>query len=205
MIAHIDQAPLELKLKADNLLRALFGMPQITPPANDRQRKLLEKMLGPAVPNSVVEAKMPITKTLKAKNGGRLMYELGALIAAILVCISLAANLAASWSALGFNLALIGLRISIFTGQPVPMGSRSVLGRVFRAALWLLSLVLSAVLSWATVAGVIGMFLYNKNKDAGAPQPVKELRWRMRNVYMTKEQIEQEVSLASETTLSQRL
>lgn len=59
VIAHIDQAPLDMKLKADNLLRALFGMPQITPPVNERQRKLLEKMLGPAVPDHIIERHLP--------------------------------------------------------------------------------------------------------------------------------------------------
>ncbi len=129
------------------------------------------------------------------------MYELGALIAAVMVCLSLAANLMSSWTALGSNLALMDLRVSIFTGQPVPLGRRSLLGKILRASLWIVSLIVSAALSWITVISMAGMFLYKKSKDAGAPQSIKELRWRMKNIHMTREQIDKEIAQAHESAM----
>ena len=49
------------------------------------------------------------------------------------------------------------------------------------------------LLSWVQVFLYIGMAIYRKSKDAGAPQSVKEFRWRMRNVDMTFDEIIKEL------------
>ena len=41
------------------------------------------------------------------------------------------------------------------------------------------------------VAFAVGMFAYSRWKDSGAPASVKEIRWRMRNVDMTRAQVEE--------------
>ena len=52
------------------------------------------------------------------------------------------------------------------------------------------------ILSWVSVAWTVGTLIYQKSKQSGMPQPVKELRWKMRNVDMTRDQILAEMAAA---------
>lgn len=45
------------------------------------------------------------------------------------------------------------------------------------------------LLSWINVVYVVGSYIYVFLKDTGAPQSVKEFRWKLRNVDMSLDQI----------------
>jgi hypothetical protein len=47
--------------------------------------------------------------------------------------------------------------------------------------------------SWLYVAYVVGLILYRRSKDSGAPQAVREFRWKLRNTEMTFDQIVKEL------------
>jgi hypothetical protein len=126
------------------------------------------------------------------------MYELGAAVAGLISLGTLVFNLAVRLTTLGANLKTLDMRNSIFTGQPVPIGSRSFLVKLVRAFLWLLSTIVSILFSWVSVAILVGMLLYRRSKDAGTPQAVKEFRWRMRNVPMSRQQMDQEAARLGE-------
>ena len=47
--------------------------------------------------------------------------------------------------------------------------------------------------SWFYVAYVVGLLIYRKSKDSGAPQAVREFRWKLRNTDMTFDQLVKEL------------
>jgi hypothetical protein len=49
------------------------------------------------------------------------------------------------------------------------------------------------LMSWLQVAMWVGMFLWQLHKDQGAPNSIKEYRWKMKNIDMTRDQIIQEL------------
>ena len=54
------------------------------------------------------------------------------------------------------------------------------------------------LLSWLYVALFVGTAAYNRIKDSGAPQAVRESRWKMKNVDMSFDQIVRELMKVSE-------
>ena len=52
--------------------------------------------------------------------------------------------------------------------------------------------------SWLYVAYVVGLLIYRKSKDSGAPQAVREFRWKLRNTDMTFDQLVKELMKASD-------
>ena len=52
--------------------------------------------------------------------------------------------------------------------------------------------------SWLYVAYVVGLLIYRKSKDSGAPQAVREFRWKLRNTDMTFDQLVKELMKVSD-------
>lgn len=91
------------------------------------------------------------------------------------------------------NLQKVGLRLSWLTLQPVEITARyqnmhALLRGLLFFALLLFGLVLT-LLSWLYVALVLGETLYRWQKDLGAPEEVKSVRWRLRNVEMNFDEV----------------
>ncbi len=100
------------------------------------------------------------------------------------------------------NLNRIGQRLSWFTLLPKPMEpedqTRSTGSKVLRYLLIVGVGLPFVLLSWLNVLLAAATIIYRWAKDSGAPQVVRELRWRMRNVDMTFDQIVKELMKASD-------
>ena len=59
------------------------------------------------------------------------------------------------------------------------------------------------LLSWVTVFLWLGQIIYRRSKDSGAPQAVREYRWKLRNVDMTLDDIIKEGLKASGKSLDE--
>ena len=100
------------------------------------------------------------------------------------------------------NLNKIGQRLSWVTFTPKPLDAdyvgRSAVGRLGKYIL-IVGLGLPFILlSWFNVLLAIGMLIYRRGKDAGVPVAIKELRWKMRNVDMSFDQIVREMMKATD-------
>ena len=129
------------------------------------------------------------------------MYEIGCGVAFFIWLGSLVMLLISINSQLERNLNKVGCRLSWLSLRPKPMDNnhhqRGFLrnaGKFLFIALWGF---ISIWFSWLYVAINIGSFAYFHLKDAGAPQSVKEFRWRMRNIDLTFDEIVQGMALAS--------
>ncbi len=97
-------------------------------------------------------------------------------------------------SVLAANLARVGLRIPWWGGEAKPLeGNPS----------WILKLVCLGILDcimWVLAPlGVLLQliyWLYSYVNNNGIPRHIKEMRWRLRNLPLTKEQVEQEFANA---------
>lgn len=100
------------------------------------------------------------------------------------------------------NLNRIGQRLSWLTLSPAMMEEGDLeksLGSKIGKYLLIVGLNLLLVLtSWLYVALVVSTWLYTRAKDSGAPQAVREFRWRMRNQEMTFDQIMKELMKVSD-------
>lgn len=117
------------------------------------------------------------------------MYELGFFASLFLSFAGLIPFLMDGWSHLGSNLARIGLRASIFSGEIVPMGNGGALGRLSRGIGWIIVALLTAVLSWVGVAIAIGTLVHKRSKRIGMPPEVAEFTWRLKNTAMTVDEL----------------
>jgi hypothetical protein len=100
------------------------------------------------------------------------------------------------------NLNRIGQRLSWLTLTPKAIepgeSSHSLTRKILRFLL-IFGLGLPFVLaSWLYVALVVGTVIYRKSKDAGAPQAVREFRWKLKNTEMTFDQLIKELMKASD-------
>lgn len=99
------------------------------------------------------------------------------------------------------NLKLIGKRMSYNLGVIVDYDYKKepvywvVLKFIFLHVLLSLPFVF---LSWVYVIYVLGIYSYVFLKDIGAPQSIKEFRWKLRNTDMTFDQIIKEVMKISD-------
>lgn len=131
------------------------------------------------------------------------MYEMGVLAAFLLWIYSLVMIVANANSQLARNLSKVGMRLSWLTAEPVPAGDRSGAGwRVFSALAFTGLGLVGILLSWLTVVASIGMLIHRASKSNGMPQVVKELRWKLRNVEMTREQVLTEMAAVQSAVLS---
>lgn len=99
------------------------------------------------------------------------------------------------------NLHRMGQRLSWSTLTPTPMDgddlNRSTLWAIGRYLLIVGFNFLCIFLSWINVAFAVGIVVYRRSKDAGAPQGIREFRWKMRNIEMTFDDIVKELMKAS--------
>ena len=118
------------------------------------------------------------------------MYEWGTVIAFFLWCYWVIVIVINAHSRLAKNLAKVDLRISWFSQQPVPKEDRAGFGWALGKCIFMLfSLVISMLLSWVSVAFSVGMIFYNKSKSAGMPAAIREARWKLRNIDLTRDQV----------------
>lgn len=128
-------------------------------------------------------------------------YENGVLIAFLLASYSTVMTVVALNSTLNRNLHRIGERLSwtnlqarVMTDDDV---NQSFLYKAFKFALLTTVNFAFTLLSWLYVLFWIGQFLYQKQKDSGVPQNIKEFRWKIRNVDMTFDQLVVELAKAN--------
>ena len=123
-------------------------------------------------------------------------YEFG-LVVALLLWLYYAVMLIVSInSQFERNLNRIGQRLSWSSMRPQPMDAddlnRSLGAKVFRYLL-IVGFALPFVLtSWLYVLFYLATLIYLKAKDAGAPQLVKEYRWKLRNLDLSFDQLVKE-------------
>ena len=129
------------------------------------------------------------------------MYELGVGAAFCIWIGSLVWLVVSLNSQLERNFNKVGLRLSWLTLSPKPMSNnyrQRSFARKLSKSLIIFSLGFVGVLfSWLSVVFFIGSFIYSHLKDAGAPQEIKEFRWRMRNMDLTFDDVAQGLALVS--------
>ena len=124
-------------------------------------------------------------------------YENGLVIALFMWLATNVMLLVNEFSLFNRNLKKVGFRLSWLNGQPKPLTSDDVERPMWMSLIKYLFLagigLASCLLSWLYVALAVGMFVYRKAKDSGAPEHIKSYRWQMRNVDMARDQIIREM------------
>lgn len=105
------------------------------------------------------------------------------------------------------NLNKIGQRLSWTTFAPTRMTPQEQYRPLWKSAAKFLLIaaigLACVVLSWLTVLLFFGQIVYRKSKDAGAPQTVREFRWKLRNVDMSFDNVLKEVLKVSGKSLDE--
>jgi len=129
------------------------------------------------------------------------MYEIGCGVAFFIWLGWLARLLISINSQLERNLNKVGYRLSWLSLRPKPMDNnhrqRGFLRKAGKFIFVALLGTISIWFSWLYVAINIGGFAYFYLNDVGAPQNVKEFRWRMRNTDLTFDEIVQGMALVA--------
>jgi hypothetical protein len=133
-------------------------------------------------------------------------YELGFFISLLLWLWHAVALLVHINSRFERNLNRVGQRLSWATLTPKPMTAEDTkrpLARAVGKYLLIVGFSLPFVLlSWVNVALYVAMYFYRRAKDAGVPQSVRELRWKMRNLDMGFDDLIKESMKVSEVDAS---
>lgn len=116
-------------------------------------------------------------------------YETGVFVALVLICLNYLFLILRSKSLYEKNLNRIGMRSSWISGIPREIGSAGVLYKLFKFIFMIASSAVSVFLSWLTVIWIVGIYIYRLWKDFDPPERIKNLRWKMKNVHMSEEQI----------------
>lgn len=129
-------------------------------------------------------------------------YETGIFFAFLLWLYSAIMIVVSVNSRLERNLNRIGQRLSWLTLTPKPMDSddlsRSTVSKILRYLLIVGISLPFVLLSWLNVALAIATIIYRRAKDSGAPQAVREFRWKMKNADLTFDQLVKEMMKISE-------
>lgn len=129
-------------------------------------------------------------------------YEFGLLIAFLLWLWTVVNALVLINSRLERNLNRIGQRLSWLTLTPTAMSAEDLnCSQLRKAAKFLLIFGTGlpfVFASWLYVALVAGTVMYRKSKDAGAPQAVREFRWKLKNTDMSFDQLVKELMKVAE-------
>ncbi len=125
------------------------------------------------------------------------MYESGLLIALLLWLWLTITSIVALNSRMNRNLRKIGQRLSWLTMTPKPISREEVNHGFVRIGLKFVIVFGTGLpfifASWLYVIYIVGILFYRKSKDSGAPQAVREFRWKLRNMDMTLDQIIKEL------------
>lgn len=117
-------------------------------------------------------------------------YETGLAIALLLWLASAVILTISINSRMNRNFNKVGQRLSWLTLTPKPISAsderRSPLSSVLKFLLVVGLGLPFVLLSWVYVAFFVGTFMYRRTKDSGAPQVVREFRWKLKNVDMTR-------------------
>lgn len=122
------------------------------------------------------------------------MYESGLLLAFALWLFSSVELIVRVNSQLERNLNRIGQRHSWLSGavKRIEPGRRTgMLRAIGKYLLIVLTGLPFVLLSWLYVALIVGQFAWRWSKNAGAPPAMREMRWKMRNLDMSFEQLAQ--------------
>lgn len=123
-------------------------------------------------------------------------YETGIFFALLLWLYNAVMIVVSVNSQLERNLNRMGQRLSWFTLTPKPLESddlsRSTTSKVLRYLLVVGIGLPFILLSWLNVALVVATILYRRVKDSGAPQAIREFRWKLRNTELTFDQLVRE-------------
>lgn len=129
-------------------------------------------------------------------------YENGLAIAFMLWLASMIITLVLINSRLEGNLNKIGQRLSWLTLTPKAMDAeelnRSAFKKIFKFLFIAGSGLPFVLLSWLYVALFVGTFVFRRLKDAGAPQAIREFRWKLRNKDMAFDELVREMMKASD-------
>jgi hypothetical protein len=132
-------------------------------------------------------------------------YESGVLIAFLIWCFGLIAMLIKVNSQMNKNLQKIGFRLSWVSLNPKPMSEFDTNKPIWRIILKFLVIAffgfLFIFLSWVQVVFFIGMLGYKFFQDIGAPQVVRDFRWKLKNLNMTMDQVIEEFMKVDEVKL----
>jgi ABC-type multidrug transport system fused ATPase/permease subunit len=124
-------------------------------------------------------------------------YETGLTIALVIYLITTVNTVVTLNSLYARNLNKVGMRLSRITLLPRELDAdfknRTTVAKVFFWVFFLTLGLLAAFLSWLSVLWFVGTFVYGRMKDSGAPNNVREYRWKLRNVDMTFDQIVAEI------------
>jgi hypothetical protein len=120
-------------------------------------------------------------------------YENGLVIAFLLWLYNTISIIVAFNSTLERNLNRMGKRHSYLTLQAVELTSEDQARSTLKKLMVYLGVMafnlVFVIFSWLQVAVLIATLVYRKSQDFGAPQSVKEFRWKMKNVDMPFDQL----------------
>ncbi|MBS1191387.1 MAG: hypothetical protein H6R10_3179 [Rhodocyclaceae bacterium] len=129
-------------------------------------------------------------------------YETGIFVAVLLWLYNAVMIVVSVNSRLERNLNRMGQRLSWFTLTPKAMEpedlARSTTSKIFRYLLVVGIGLPFVLLSWLNVGLAVATILYRRAKDSGAPQAVREFRWKLRNTDLTFDQLVRESMKAAE-------
>lgn len=124
-------------------------------------------------------------------------YENGIIVALLLYCFYVFNLLMTINSIAEKNLNKVGERHSWLSLKPKLMDSndfdRPFIKKVGKFIFIIFWHGLFVCLSWLNVCIGVGYIIYSRYKDSGAPQAVKEFRWKLRNLDMTFDEIVLEI------------
>jgi hypothetical protein len=129
-------------------------------------------------------------------------YETGIFVAFLLWLYNAVMVVVSVNSRLERNLNQMGQRLSWVTLTPKAMESgdlsRSTTLKILKYLLVVGIGLPFVLLSWLNVGLAIATILYRRAKDSGAPQAVREFRWKLRNTDLTFDQLVRESMKAVE-------
>ena len=129
-------------------------------------------------------------------------YETGIFVAFLLWLYNAVMVVVSVNSRLERNLNQMGQRLSWVTLTPKAMEpgdlSRSTTSKILKYLLVVGIGLPFVLLSWLNVGLAIATILYRRAKDSGAPQAVREFRWKLRNTDLTFDQLVRESMKAVE-------
>lgn len=131
-------------------------------------------------------------------------YENGLILAFFIWLICIGINIVQSNSMMQKNLNKIGRRIGYLGIVEIDYTKQSLSYRAFKFILIDVLLPIPFLfLSWLYVAIVALMYAYNLKKDTGAPQLVKEFRWKLRNMDLSFDELIKALMIAEGQDLSE--